>query len=127
MNRNGGVIADTLFAGITRPALALGVPYAALLLNGFVTLELFLVTHNLLALLVCAPIHAVAWLLCLAEPRFFELLTVRIQVRARGGAGGSRRWGARSYAALGMRVSTNSAELPAAVVEAAGRRVCDPR
>ena len=124
MRANDGVIADMLFAGITRPALALGVPYAALLVNGFVTLELFLVTRNLLALAVCAPIHALAWLLCLAEPRFFELLAVRTQVRARAGAGGHRRWGAASYAALARAPNTPRRVEPTAVVESTGSAPC---
>ena len=124
MNRNNGVIADTLFAGVTRPALALGVPYAALLLNGFVTLELFLVTRNLLALLICVPIHGVAWLLCLAEPRFFELLAVRAQIRARGGSGNRRRWGAVSYAALSGRSRAKSTRPPVAIVETEATRTC---
>jgi len=95
-----GVIADALFLGVTRPALALGVPYAALLVNSLVTLELFLTTRNLLCLLICLPLHGFAWLACLAEPRFFELLAVWVQVRARGGYRGRRAWRARSYGCL---------------------------
>ena len=49
-------------------------PYAAVLANALVTLELFLLTRNLAALLVCVPLHGLAWLVCLAEPRCFELL-----------------------------------------------------
>lgn len=99
-NDQTGVLADTLFLGVTRPALALGVPYAALLMNSLVTLELFLTTRNLLCLLICLPLHGFAWLACLAEPRFFELLTVWGQVRARGGYRGPRAWRARSYGCL---------------------------
>ena len=93
----GGVTADTLFVGVTRPAMALGVPYAALLANAFVTLELFLVTRNLLWLLIAVPLHGLAWLVCLAEPRAFELLAVWGQVRARAGFRGRQRWRAISY------------------------------
>jgi type IV secretion system protein VirB3 len=97
MGRNSGVIADTLFVGVTRPALALGVPYAALLLNALVTLELFLVTRNLAWLLVCLPLHGLAWLACLAEPRFFELLGVWGAVRARASFAVNSVWHAHSY------------------------------
>lgn len=127
MSRNEGVIADTLFAGVTRPALTFGVPYAALLVNGFATLELFLMTRNLLALAVCVPIHGIAWLLCLAEPRIFELLAVRVQVRARSGPRGRRRWGAASYSVLPARIAAVADEPPAAVVESGGSRACDWR
>ena len=100
LNDEAGVIADSLFLGVTRPALALGVPYSALLVNSLVTLELFLMTRNLLCLLICLPLHGFAWLACLAEPRFFELLAVWGQVRARGGSRGTRAWRARSYGCL---------------------------
>ncbi len=95
-----GVTADPLFVGITRPAMALGVPYAALLANAFLTLELFLVTRNLLCLLVAAPLHGLAWLLCLMEPRAFDLIGVWARVRGRAGFRGRRPWRASAYAPL---------------------------
>jgi type IV secretion system protein VirB3 len=119
-----GVTADVLFAGVTRPAVALGVPYAALLLNAFITLELFLVTRNLLCLPICLPIHGLSWLLCVAEPRFFELLAVRIHVRARGAAPGARRWRAASYSPLRPMPRTALAGVPPAIVESRGRSTC---
>lgn len=111
---NQGVIADSLFLGVTRPALALGVPYAALLLNAMLTMELFLTTHNLLCLLICVPLHGFAWLACLAEPRFFDLLAVWGQVRLRGGYGRARAWRARSYGCF--RTGGSRPALPAAAV-----------
>ena len=110
-----GVIADSLFIGVTRPALALGVPYAALLMNSLVTMELFLTTRNLLCLLICLPLHGFAWLACLAEPRFFELLAVWGQVRARGGSRGSRAWRARSYGCLRAAVANGRGAVTAVV------------
>lgn len=127
MDRNGGVIADTLFVGVTRPALALGVPYAALLVNGLVALELFLVTRNLLWILVCVPLHGLAWLVCLAEPRFFELLAVWAQVRSRGGLGGHRRWRAVSYGAFKASRASRRVDIGHLVVESGGSPPCVPR
>jgi type IV secretion system protein VirB3 len=89
--------ADPLFVGATRPAMALGVPYAALLANAFLTLELFLITRSLLWLLIAVPLHGLAWLFCLAEPRAFELLAVWGRIRGRAGFGGRYPWGATSY------------------------------
>ena len=117
-----GVTADPLFSGMTRPALALGVPYAALLVNAFVTMELFLMTRNLLCLLICLPLHGLAWLACLAEPRFFELLAVWGLIRARGGHPGRRAWAARSYGCL-LRGAGEGAHLPVPVVESAELRL----
>jgi len=117
MRRNSGVVADTLFVGVTRPALALGVPYAALLLNAFVTLELFLVTRNLVWLLMCVPLHGLAWLVCLAEPRFFELLAVWAVVRARAGFGATRPWHAHSYGGFHVRSKRARPAITAVIVE----------
>ena len=38
---------DVVFVGVTRPAMRFGVPYAALIVNALITLELFLLTRNL--------------------------------------------------------------------------------
>ena len=116
---DGGVTADPLFVGATRPAMALGVPYAALLANAFLTLELFLVTRNLLWLLIAVPLHGLAWLVCLAEPRAFELLAVWGQVRARAGFRGRHRWRAVSYGAFHPHAALRMTDLPRPVVETA--------
>lgn len=102
MDRNEGVISDPLFVGITRPAMALGVTYGAALANGMITVELFLLTRNLLALLVCLPIHGILWILCAVEPRFFELLLLHARTR-RFHTRSRRTWKARSYAPLAYR------------------------
>ena len=104
MNRNDGVCADPLFVGITRPAMALGVTYGAVIANGMVTVELFLLTRNLLALVVCLPIHGILWVLCAVEPRFFELLLLHVKTR-RFQRESQRIWMARSYTPLPWRGS----------------------
>ena len=68
-----GITDDPLFAGVTRPAMAMGVTYSALLINGLTTVELFLLTKNLLWMLVCIPIHGIFWLVCKNDARFFDL------------------------------------------------------
>ena len=65
MERNGGLIADPLFVGVTRPPMRWGVTYSALLLNGFATLEVLLITKNLLCLSICVPIHCICYAVCL--------------------------------------------------------------
>jgi type IV secretion system protein VirB3 len=104
---NDGVIADPLFVGITRPAMALGVTYGAALANGMVTVELFLLTRNLLALVVCLPIHGVLWILCAVEPRFFELLLLHLKTR-RGRRASRAVWRASTYAPAPFRVIRRS-------------------
>jgi len=98
--RNGGVTADTLFLGVTRPAMAFGVTYSALLANAVVTVELFLLTRNLLWLLVAVPVHGLSWLLCLSEPRFFDLALLWGQTRGPGLFGNRAVWRAQGYSPL---------------------------
>lgn len=100
--RNAGVTADLLFLGVTRPAMAFGVTYSALLVNAVVTVELFLLTRNLLWLLVCVPVHGIFWLLCLSEPRFFDLALLWGRTRGPGMLGNGRYWRASGYSALAL-------------------------
>ena len=102
MSRNSGLIAETLFVGVTRPAMVLGVTYSALLVNGIVTVELFLLTRNLLWLLVCIPVHGLAWLACANEPRFFDLLMLWGRTRGPGLFRNGRMWRASGYSALAL-------------------------
>ena len=101
-SRNDGVTADPLFLGVTRPAMAFGVTYSALLANAVVTVELFLLTRNLLWLLACVPVHGVFWLLCLSEPRFFDLALLWGKTRGPGLFGNHGLWRAQAYSALAL-------------------------
>ena len=100
--RNGGVTADPLFLGVTRPAMAFGVTYSALLANAVVTVELFLLTRNLLWLLACIPVHGLFWLLCLSEPRFFDLALLWGKTRGPGLFGNRSLWRAQGYSPLAL-------------------------
>lgn len=69
-----GLVADPLFVAVTRPPMRWGVTFSALLVNLVFTMEAFLLTKNLLTLLVAVPIHGVCALLCLRDARFFDLV-----------------------------------------------------
>lgn len=99
-SRNQGVVLDALFVGATRPAMAWGVTYSALLINGITTAELFLLTKTIQWILVCVPIHAIFWLLCQTEPRFFDLLRLWAKTRGPGLLANGRFWRANSYSPL---------------------------
>jgi type IV secretion system protein VirB3 len=90
---------DPLFVALTRPAMAYGVTYAALLVNVVLTLEAFLLTRHLLSLLIALPLHGLAWMLCSVEPRFLELVGAWGRTRASGWQALSV-WGAQPYGAL---------------------------
>ena len=101
-SRNAGLTADPLFVGATRPPMRWGVTYAALLFNMVFTLEAFLVTKNLVTLLVCAPIHGVCALLCGRDARFFDLVLLWGRTRLPAVLGTLRLWKASSYSALAL-------------------------
>ena len=99
-SRNQGLTADPLCVGVTRPALVGGVTYAAMLVNGMVTVELFLLTKNLVWLLVCVPVHGLFWLVCVQEPRFFDLLALWGRTAPWPRSLAARRWGSSTYGPL---------------------------
>lgn len=99
-SRNAGVTADPVFVGVTRPAMRFGVTYVALLFNAALTMEVFLVTKNLLVLLLVLPIHGICMLLCARDPRYFDLLLLWARTRAVAHLCSVRYWKGASYSPL---------------------------
>ena len=95
-----GLTQDPLFVGATRPPMRWGVTYSALLFNMVFTMEVFLLTKNLLTLLLCLPIHGVCALLCARDPRFFDLLLLCSRTRLPAAFANLRFWRASSYSPL---------------------------
>jgi type IV secretion system protein VirB3 len=99
---NIGLTADLLFVGATRPSMRWGVTYSALLFNLVFTMEAFLLTKNLLTLLLCAPIHGVCVLLCARDARFFDLVLLWGRMRIPALLANLRLWKASSYCPLAI-------------------------
>jgi type IV secretion system protein VirB3 len=99
---NPGLTADPLFVGATRPPMRWGVTYSALLVNGVVTMEIFLLTKNLLTLLLAAPIHGVCALLCARDARFFDLALLWARTRIPALLANARFWRSSSYSPLSL-------------------------
>jgi type IV secretion system protein VirB3 len=99
---NPGLRADPLFVGATRPPMRWGVTYSALLVNGVVTMEIFLLTKNLLTLLLAAPIHGVCALLCARDARFFDLALLWARTRIPALLANARFWRSSSYSPLSL-------------------------
>jgi len=97
-----GLVRDPLFVGATRPPMRWGVTYSALLFNLVFTLEAFLVTRNLLTLLVALPIHGAGVLLCGRDARYFDLLLLWGRTRLPALLANGRWWGASSYSPLAL-------------------------
>lgn len=104
MSRNDGLPSDTLFVACTRPATILGVPLSAVLVEGVATLEVFIFTKNLLQLLWIIPIHGICYLICLREPRIFELIALWLMTKGRAFLGNWRFWRSNSYSPLSLHV-----------------------
>jgi type IV secretion system protein VirB3 len=98
--RNAGLVADPLFVGATRPPMRWGVTYSALLINMVATLELFLLSKNLLVLLTALPVHGVCMLLCARDARFFDLILLWSRTRMPAWFCNLRYWRASSYSPL---------------------------
>lgn len=119
-HRNAGVTADPLFVGVTRPPMRFGVTYVALLFNAAFTMEVFLLTKNLLMLLLSIPIHGICMLLCARDPRYFDLLLMWAKTRLVAYFCSIRFWKGASYSPLildlpdgrGRRKSTVTVRLP---------------
>ena len=95
-----GLTTDPLFVGATRPPMRWGATYSALLFNMVSTMEVFLLTKNLLTLLLCAPIHGVSLLLCARDARFFDLVLLWARTRLPALFANLRVWKASSYCPL---------------------------
>jgi type IV secretion system protein VirB3 len=98
--RNQGLVADPLFVGATRPPMRWGVTYSALLFNLVFTMEAFLLTKNLLALFLAAPIHGLSMLLCARDARFFDLILLWGRTRIPAAMTNLRLWRSSSYSPL---------------------------
>ena len=98
-----GIKVDPLAVGLTRPAMRWGVPYPALMLNLIASVEALVWTKNLLWVLICIPIHGICYLVCLKDPRSFELLVLWLRTKANSLVAARGYWRASSYSPLALR------------------------
>src|SRR5579872_6560512 len=119
-----GLATDTLFVGATRPPMRWGVTFSALLFNLVFTMELFLLTRNLLMLLVAAPIHGVSALLCARDARYFDLLLLWGRTRLPALLGSLRYWKASSYSPLELDIPSVRGARRRRDLDLATLRVC---
>ena len=129
--RNTGVTADPLFVGITRPPMRWGVAYEALLLNLVITMEVFVMTKNLLTLLIAIPIHGLCAVLCARDARFFHLMFLWAHTRLPAYFGTVRLWQAASYSPLSLDLPDIHGRRKAVVtvrvgIDGTGARGCKP-
>jgi type IV secretion system protein VirB3 len=69
---------DTCFVALTRPQMFAGVTYSYFVANVVIATELFLIFKSIWVVAAALVLHAVGVLLCLSEPRFFDLWLARV-------------------------------------------------
>ncbi|HEX8526516.1 type IV secretion system protein VirB3 [Allosphingosinicella sp.] len=70
---------DPLFVALTRPQMFAGVTYSYFIVNAVVATELFLIFRSIWVLAAALLIHAVGAVLCVREPRFFDLWLAKVR------------------------------------------------
>jgi type IV secretion system protein VirB3 len=88
---------DTLFVALTRPQMFAGVTYSFFVANVVLATELFLIFRSVWVMIAAVVIHGAGVLLCLREPRFFDLWLGRVSNCPR--VRNFRVWGCNSYRA----------------------------
>lgn len=73
-----GLERDTVFVALTRPQMFAGVTYTYFIANAVIATELFLIFRSAWVLVIALAIHGIGMVLCLREPRFFDLWITRI-------------------------------------------------
>ena len=69
---------DQLFVALTRPQMFAGVTYSYFIANAVIATELFLIFRSAWALVAAVIVHLAGMLLCLREPRFFDLWLAKV-------------------------------------------------
>jgi type IV secretion system protein VirB3 len=73
-----GLERDPLFVALTRPQMFAGVTYSFFIVNGVSATEFFLIFHSIWALVLALAVHMVGVVMCLREPRIFDLWLTRV-------------------------------------------------
>lgn len=95
------VTTDVLFVGLTRPATAFGIPYAAFMIEFMAALIVFLGTGNPLHLSVIVPMHGILYLISAKDPQIFEAIAIWLKTSSR--CVNFDFWGARSFSPLAVK------------------------
>lgn len=73
-----GIERDPVFVALTRPQMFAGVTYSYFIANAVIATELFLIFRSAWALAAALVVHLAGVVLCVREPRFFDLWITRV-------------------------------------------------
>jgi type IV secretion system protein VirB3 len=79
MSDTGELKTDSLFVGLTRPEMFLGVSYMFVLVNGLVSILYFINTSDIKVVFVASAVHLAGYIICFKEPLFLEIYILRGQ------------------------------------------------
>lgn len=74
----GAIERDRVFTALTRPQMFAGVTYSYFVANAILATELFLIFRSAWILGVAILAHGIGMVMCLDEPRFFDLWLTRL-------------------------------------------------
>lgn len=69
---------DQLFTALTRPQMFAGVTYSFFTANAVIATELYLIFRTIWVVVAALIIHLAGVVLCVREPRFFDLWLTRV-------------------------------------------------
>ncbi len=69
---------DQLFTALTRPQMFAGVTYSFFTANAVIATELYLIFRTVWAVVAALIIHLAGVVLCVREPRFFDLWLTKV-------------------------------------------------
>ena len=69
---------DQLFIALSRPQMFAGVTYSYFTANAVIAAELFLVFRTVWVLAAALLVHLAGMVLCVREPRFFDLWLTKV-------------------------------------------------
>jgi type IV secretion system protein VirB3 len=86
---------EPVFAALTRPQMFAGVTYSYFVVNAIISAEFFLIFKSFWALGIALAVHLIGVMLCLREPRFFDLWITKVSRCPR--VRNYKIWGCNSY------------------------------
>ena len=89
------LVRHSVHRALTRPQMFAGVTYSYFVANTVIATELFLIFKSVWVLAVALLVHAAGVLLCLKEPRVFDLWLARVSKCPR--VKNHAVWGCNSY------------------------------
>jgi type IV secretion system protein VirB3 len=72
------LVKTPIFRALTEPQMFGGVTYNYFILNGIITTEIFLMTRSFWAFGAALIVHSIGYLVCLREPRIFDLWFTKV-------------------------------------------------